>query len=79
MRITKTYAYELHDQVACELEFCLANYCAKHRLLWRDCETAQRNYDNTYDTADCPRCMKRPCLQLDRAIDADLAHAEHGE
>ena len=88
MTIKMTEEYENHTRSECKLDECHRNYCPKHRLLWRDCETAQGPSEGLFDLGDCPKCDKEfrfselshmAARDLDKAIDADIAHAEHGE
>lgn len=63
MRITASENY-FHDY-ECYLGDCDRHYCAEHRLLWRDCETAVKGYDAdhsdgrahyVYEMGECPSC-----------------------
>lgn len=88
MKIKMTSDYENHANIECKLGECFRNYCQQHRLLWRDCETSQGPSEGVFDLGECPRCDKEfrfselshmVARSLDKAIDADITHQEHGE
>jgi hypothetical protein len=82
MRITMSDAYDVHD---CRFrDECEKMYCKKHRLLYRECESAVAGYEGDYDVVggtrhvledggDCPECLHQAKL---RAF--DRTRAEHG-
>lgn len=57
LRITASDNYR-HDD--CALDGCHRLYCPEHRLLWRECETAQMTKDGSgrtwFELGDCPSC-----------------------
>lgn len=68
MRIQATEAFQLHTGHIddCHIEDCQREYCGRHRLLWRDCETAKESMEGDRDVTggthtifemgDCPKC-----------------------
>lgn len=63
MRITTSENYRHGHE--CSLRDCDRHYCAEHRLLWRDCDTAVKGYDADYvdgaphfiyEMGECPFC-----------------------
>ena len=70
LRITKSDAY-IGDAIGdCPvLNDCGRQYCKVHRLLYRDCETAEIGYEGTREvvnglrkimevSGDCPKCKE---------------------
>lgn len=65
MRVTATDGYFNHE---CEFDECQKNFCERHRLLWRFCDTAVMGIEGDRDVingtrviwehGDCPKCEK---------------------
>jgi hypothetical protein len=57
IRTSEDYYGEKH----CPLDDCHRNYCADHRLLWRDHETAEQTSDGAgqvfFEMRECPECV----------------------
>lgn len=63
MRIHQTAGYLRHGEYLCSVYGCNRNYCASHRLLWRDCDTAkltmQGSGEKVFEIGDCPKCEEK--------------------
>ena len=71
MKITVSDRY-YHD-ADCDVADCECRYCKEHRMLWRDCDTAEETYDGAgqswWELRDCPECQRdikrpNPCAPL---------------
>ncbi len=67
MRIMATIRYHDHAYRECTVEDCQRRYCAEHRLLWRECETAKRTSQGDRDVASNPIYELGDCPQCERA------------
>jgi len=60
MKITVSDRY-YHD-ADCDVADCECRYCKEHRMLWRDCDTAEETYDGAgqswWELRDCPECQR---------------------
>lgn len=60
MRISKSDGFHGRDNCPSSMSECARQYCAKHRLLWNDCETAILTHEGSgrpvFELGDCPLC-----------------------
>jgi hypothetical protein len=58
MRIHHSYNY--YHIAFCPFRYCQRMYCHEHRLLYRDCDTAQQDIENDrgWELGECPECEK---------------------
>lgn len=48
MRIDYSYNYYGHKgQQGCDVDDCQRHYCNIHRMLWRDCDTAEADFEGS--------------------------------
>lgn len=49
-----------YHEFGCQIDECERHYCARHRTLWRNCDTASFDREGSgrgvYVMGDCPKC-----------------------